>query len=45
MDEYYNSYGVNIKRGDYDLSFKADNEYENVRSLVKDLLKRLIPMK
>lgn len=38
MTEYYNSYGVNIKRGDYDLSYKADTSYEEVRSLVKDFI-------
>lgn len=38
MTEYYNSYGVNIKRGDYDLSFKADTSYEEVRSLAKDFI-------
>ncbi len=38
MDEYYNSYSSNIKRGDYDISNKADIEYENVRSLVKELI-------
>ena len=38
MNEYYNSYPVNVKRGDYDLSNKADTEYENVRTLVKNFI-------
>lgn len=38
MNEYYNSYPSNVKRGDYDMSYKADTEYENVRTLVKDFI-------
>jgi len=39
MNEYYNEYSSNVKRGDYDLSYKADTEYENVRTIVKDFIK------
>lgn len=39
MAEYYNEYSSNIKRGDYDLSYKADNEYEKVRMIIKDFIK------
>jgi len=38
MNEYYNEYSSNVKRGDYDLSYKADTEYENVRTIVKDFI-------
>ncbi len=38
MNEYYNCYPSNVKRGDYDMSYKADNEYENVRHLVKNFI-------
>lgn len=38
MNEYYNGYCSNIKRGDYDISYQADTEYENVRVLVKDFI-------
>lgn len=35
MVEYYEEYGANAHRGDYDISYKVDQEYENARSLVK----------
>ncbi len=38
MCEYYEKYGANAHRGDYDISFKVDQEYENTRSLVKDFI-------
>lgn len=38
MNEYYNIYPSNVKRGDYDMSYKADTEYENVRTLLKDFI-------
>ncbi len=38
MNEYYNCYPSNVKRGDYDMSYKADTEYENVRHLVKEFI-------
>lgn len=38
MDEYYTQYGANAHRGDYDISYKVDLEYENVRDLVKKFI-------
>ena len=38
MNEYYMEYGANAHRGDYDISYKVDLEYENVRDLVKDFI-------
>ncbi|MBQ6687557.1 MAG: cysteine desulfurase [Bacilli bacterium] len=38
MAEYYKEYGANAHRGDYDISYKVDLEYENVRDLVRDLI-------
>ena len=34
MNEYYNDYSANAHRGDYDISYKVDLEYENARDLV-----------
>ena len=36
--DYYTNYSANAHRGDYDLSFKVDQEYEQTRALVKDFL-------
>jgi cysteine desulfurase/selenocysteine lyase len=36
--EYYSKYGANAHRGDYDISFKVDQEYENTRNLVKNFI-------
>ncbi|MBP3635717.1 MAG: cysteine desulfurase [Bacilli bacterium] len=36
--DYYTNYTSNAHRGDYKLSVKASNEYENVREKVKDLI-------
>lgn len=36
--EYYNKYSANAHRGDYDISLKVDNMYENTRNILKDLL-------
>ena len=36
--EYYEKYGANAHRGDYDISYKVDQEYENTRRLVKDFI-------
>lgn len=36
--EYYNEYSANAHRGDYDISYKVDLEYENTRDLVKDFI-------
>lgn len=38
MQDYYTNYPANAHRGDYDLSFKVDQEYENTRELVKDFI-------
>ena len=35
MDEYYTSYNANSHRGDYDISFKVDDEVDYTRDLVK----------
>ena len=36
--EYYNYYCSNSHRGDYDISFKVDDEIDNTRNLVKDFI-------
>ena len=38
MVDYYTNYPANAHRGDYDLSYKVDQEYENTRELVKDFI-------
>ena len=38
MSDYYSNYSANAHRGDYDLSIKVDNEYENARMLVKNFI-------
>ncbi len=38
MVDYYTNYPANAHRGDYDLSYKVDQEYEEVRELVKDFI-------
>jgi len=38
MVDYYENYSANAHRGDYDISFKVDLEYENTRDLVKDFI-------
>lgn len=38
INEYYTSYTANAHRGDYDISLKVDNEYENARDLVKEFI-------
>ena len=38
MNDYYNNYNSNIHRGDYKISLKASDEYENVRNLVKEFI-------
>lgn len=35
MNEYYNEYCANSHRGDYDISFKVDDEIDYTRDLVK----------
>lgn len=36
--DYYENYSANAHRGDYDISFKVDLEYENARDLVRDFI-------
>ena len=36
--EYYEKYSANAHRGDYDISYKVDLEYENTRALVKEFI-------
>lgn len=38
MTEYYENYSANAHRGDYDISFKVDVEYENTREEVKNFI-------
>ncbi len=38
MTEYYEKYSANAHRGDYDISFKVDVEYENAREEVKNFI-------
>ncbi len=38
MNDYYTNYSANAHRGDYDLSFKVDKEYEEARETVKEFI-------
>lgn len=38
INDYYTKYTANAHRGDYDISLKVDNEYENARDLVKEFI-------
>ncbi len=38
MDDYYENYSANAHRGDYDISYKVDTEYENVRNLIQEFI-------
>lgn len=38
ISDYYNNYSSNAHRGDYDISIKTDNMYENTRVLVKKFI-------
>ena len=38
MNDYYLNYPANAHRGDYDLSYKVDKEYEETRELVRDFI-------
>ena len=37
-EEYNSLYSANIHRGEYNISFKADDEYEQTRDIVKDFI-------
>ncbi len=36
--EYYEKYGASSHRGDYDIAYKVDQEYENTRELVREFI-------
>ena len=38
MMEYYEKYSANAHRGDYDISYKVDMEFENARDLVVNFI-------
>lgn len=38
ISDYYNNYSANAHRGDYDISLKVDNMYENARKLVSNFI-------
>lgn len=38
ISDYYNNYSANAHRGDYNISIRVDNEYENTRRLVKEFI-------
>lgn len=38
VKEYYEEYSANSHRGDYNISFKVDDEIDNTRSLVKEFI-------
>lgn len=38
IKDYYENYSANAHRGDYDISFKVDQEYENARETVRKFI-------
>ena len=38
ITDYYTKYTANAHRGDYKISLKVDEEYENVRSKIKEFI-------
>ena len=38
INEYYTNYSANAHRGEYDISYKVDLKYEDVRDKVKDFI-------
>lgn len=38
MNEYYTEYSANANRGDYDISYRVDLEYEDARDKVQDFI-------
>ena len=38
MNEYYFEYSANSHRGDYDISFRVDDEIDNTRILIKEFI-------
>ena len=37
--DYYENYSANAHRGDYDISFRVDEEYEKAREIVRKFIK------
>jgi len=38
ITDYYENYSANAHRGDYDISYKVDLEFENVRELIRNFI-------
>lgn len=38
ITDYYTNYSANAHRGDYDLSFRVDQEYTNAREIVREFI-------
>lgn len=38
ITDYYNNYSANAHRGDYDLSYKVDQEYQNAREITRKFI-------
>lgn len=38
ITDYYTNYSANAHRGDYDLSYRVDQEYENAREIVREFI-------
>ncbi len=38
INDYYTKFTANAHRGDYNISLKVDNEYENARDIVKEFI-------
>lgn len=38
INSYYTKFTANAHRGDYDISLKVDNEYENARDIIKEFI-------
>ena len=38
IEDYYKNYSANAHRGDYDISYKVDTEYENARNIIQDFI-------
>ena len=38
LTDYYSNYSANAHRGDYDISYKVDKEYESTRELVRKFI-------
>lgn len=38
MNDYYKNYSANAHRGDYDISYKVDTEYEGARNIIQKFI-------